>query len=100
MAIDAAALGAWLMMASPDSVQFNWPAIQQCAARPIPAPKPQADGGYSMLSPEWKEYEFAYQTITLCRNLLAARHAGWQEAAPNVDDPLPPELMMRPDDMK
>ena len=88
----------WIMTVSSGSVQFNWPVIKEIAALPIPAPRPQADGGSSMLSLEWREHESAFRNIQLCRNLLAARHEGWVAADPNTPDPIQPEPMTRPDD--
>lgn len=97
--MDAPTMGLWLMMSDAHGAHFQWPEIKKCAAEPIPRPKPQADGGNSMLSREWKEYEMAFQRITLCRNILAARHDGWA-AATDKPDPFPPEPMLRPDDLK
>jgi hypothetical protein len=101
--MDAATIGAmgvWLMISDVSGAHFNWPEIKKCAARAIPAPKPQADGGNSMLSLEWRTYEAEYQNITFCRNALAAHHEGWIAADPTKPDPLPPEPMMRDDDLR
>lgn len=99
--MDVTALGLVLMLSGPDGAAvFNWPEIKTCAARPIPSFQPPADGTTGMLSPEWLAYQVAFKTIIFCRNVLAARHDGWTAAAPDKPDPLLPEPMVRPDDLK
>lgn len=97
--MDATGLGLWLMIASSNDTKFNWPEIKKCATDAIPKPKLQADGGNSMLSPEWQEYEENFRRITFCRQTLAARHDGWA-AATDQPDPYPPEPMSRDGDFK
>jgi hypothetical protein len=78
---------------------FDWDKVRECARRPIRGPDRTKLGDFGVMSPEWRRYEQEYHLINACRLALIARHAGWI-AATDRPDPMPPEPMMRQDDMK
>lgn len=93
-------LGDPLMVATNEGVHFNWLAIARCANLPLPGIDRAASGMDNMLSWQWRAVDNKFRTITLCRQLLAARHAGFLEVAQHSVDPIPPAPMNRPDDMQ
>lgn len=79
--------------------EYDWPKIQECARRSIKGPDYSKLGDLGMMSPEWQRYDLDFRTIKYCRDILSARHAGWSTAT-DKPDPIPPEPMMRKEDMK
>jgi hypothetical protein len=78
---------------------YDWPAIEKCASLPLPGIKDGDPGMNNMLSWQWKTMENKFRQINICRSLMAARRAGYEQAKSGEPEPavIP---MMRPDDMK
>lgn len=98
MTMPIAAKSQTLMWNDATYTHFDWPSIKETAKHPLPGLPNNPTR--NMLSPEYKMMEREYQVIVLCRQMLAARQAGWNDAIPGQENPYPPEPMMRPDDMK
>lgn len=90
---------ATLLMQSGDNIYFNWQEIVRCGSLPLPGIKRGDPGMDSTASWQWHVLEMKMQSITLCRQLVAAYQAG-MTAHKNGSEPLPQIPIARPDDMK
>lgn len=78
---------------------FDWSQIKKCAAQVQAPVDVNAPGMNNMLSRQYREFENKFRTIQECRMMLSAHHAGWTDAAPDKEDPFPPEPMTRDGDL-
>lgn len=90
-----------IMSWSGENFSADWPQVRACARKSVPwvdedDPDVKKNG---MLSQKWRAMDREWQTVTMCRLALAARHQGWI-AATDKPDPEPPEPAMRPDDLR
>lgn len=76
------------------TLQGDWAGIEQCAAKPYPAPNDTDQRSYQLA-------DRYFHQINLCRTLLAGRHAGWIAAGRAAsDNPFQPQPMFRDGDFK
>ena len=80
-------------MADDNRVWFDWKQIAEIAAMPYPSMLIGDSGAGAQPFIPSRQLEHDFQNISLCRSLLAARHAGYLEgqANPGVADPFAPQ---------